>query len=150
MIFFMNIGRDRAEQMQNFDDQKFGQWLGAMAMPIWFLNASPDSSILHQAPTTFEGQRASAAQVRIPGGSPLVVLDATGKGKRMDSVRGLVFFVRGSYVYMLGTELRSTAFALRKPHDATPGVEEPSSPQDDWMKFVDRLKPFYATIEFDD
>jgi len=96
-IHYMCVGPNAVEQLQQADLSVIAKWLPQVAMPTWFLNASPDSRIVHQENGTFENMSVSVAQVEIPGGSPLVTLDASGKSTRMDSLRGLVIFQRGRW-----------------------------------------------------
>jgi len=131
------------------------RWLENFAMPAWFQSASPQSRLLHSEFTKFEGLEVLAAEVEIPGGSALVVQDASG-AHRPDSVRGLVVFRRGDYFYMLTTETKSVLGDLiaTKPAQQAeaPAQAEPSPAPDDtaWIKFTDRLAPFYRTITFVD
>lgn len=121
-------------------------WLPDFAMPIWFLSASPESRVLHQEFGSFEGLEVLMAQVEIPGGSSLVVQNSSGT-RRLDSVRGLVIFHRGGYIYMLTTEMKGLQQVL-PPGSAEKTVEAEPERDDQWMRFTETLKPFYQSIEF--
>ncbi len=106
-------------------------WLSNYAMPAWFLHASPQSRVVRQSPASFEGRSVLVATVEIPGGHHAAwVPDDSGALRRSDSIRGLVIFNEGAYVYMLATEV---------------GIQESD---DAWMQFVETLKPFYQSILF--
>ena len=125
-----------------------GSWLEMVAMPTWFLNASPESRILHQSAGSFEGMEVIVAQVKIPGGSSMVTLDAAGE-HRLDSTRGLVIFHHGRFIYMLGTELTGLHQILGSgPAQKTDATENAADSGDEWMKFVNTLRPLYQSIKF--
>ncbi len=106
-------------------------WLSNYAMPAWFLHASPQSRVIRQSPASFEGHSVLVAAVEIPGSHHAAwVRDASGALRQSDSIRGLVIFNHGAYVYMLATEIGNQAT------------------DDAWMQFVESLKPFYQSILF--
>lgn len=143
-IHYASIPPEAAAKFSDPDGTRslLDSWLSMFAMPTWFLNASPQSRMLHQSVGSFEGLEVLVAQVEIPGGSPLVVQDSSGT-RRMDSVRGLVIFQRGEYIYMLATETRAFGTAFLGSQTETAPISDA-----EWLRFVDRLKPFYRSIEF--
>ena len=109
-----------------------------VAMPAWFVPASPKAEILHMARVPFEGKRALLALVSLPGAAPLS--DAT--GKRMDSTRGLVTLYRGRWVFVFGKETKPAVWALV---DSTR-----AAPDSAWASFAGDLGAFYRTVTFAD
>jgi len=141
-IHYMGVAPEAEARLDEIDTSSdmLGKFLPNAAMPMWFANASPQSRIVRQSNATFENMAVSLAHVEIPGGSTMAVLDASGKSKRMDSLRGVITFHRGRFIYLLSTELKGLAPIL-EPAGAAPSDEN-------WMEFADRLQSFYRSIAF--
>jgi len=120
------------------------RWLEKFAMPMWFQSVSPQSRLLHSQFTSFEGFEVIVALVEIPGGSALVVQDASGS-HRADSVRGLVVFRRGDYFYILTSETKTALGELAQTKPAPQADDD-----ENWSGFTEQLVPFYRTITFVD
>lgn len=94
------------------------------------------SSLLSEHSATLGGQPALFAVVSFPGGSHLMDMKTN---RRLDSVRGIAVFARGSFVYLLHTELAASAF---NPASGPPSAEELG------RRAETELPAFYATITF--
>jgi hypothetical protein len=82
------------------------------------LQANPCSLVADGA-HTIDGAATLSAVVAFPAGSHL--RDAA-SGRRMDSVRGVLAFARGGFVYLLHVELAANVF--NRPNAPPPAVEE--------------------------
>jgi hypothetical protein len=138
------------EALAKFDaaahpDQLLSDWLNNAAMPGWFRHASPDSKVLHETAANFENMEVLLAEVEIPGGSAMVVMDKGGN-RRLDSRRGLIIFRRGKYIYMLTDEQQTVIGSMNSKREKTPKEEAPK----DWATFADGMKYFYKSITFTD
>jgi hypothetical protein len=149
-IFYMKLEPDQAAKFDQGGLPRLAGWLPAVAMPIWFVPASPESRILHQEDGTFENMPVSLAQVEIPGGSALTTIDPSGRQTRVDSVRGLIIFRRGNYIYMLAKEQSAgdAIFGVAKaPDNAAAAAAEPEG---QWKGFVSELTASYQSVVFID
>ena len=100
------------------------------------LRTSPSSALSERA-YTLDGAPMRLAVVSFPAGSRL--LDAV-TGKRMDSVRALLIFARGGFLYTLHAELVADIF---DPPGKTPvTVEELNRRAENW------LPNFYRSMTF--
>ena len=82
------------------------------------LRANP-SSLLTERPYTLDNAVMLLAPVSFPAGSHLQ--DAA-SGKRMDSIRGVLIFARGGFMYLLHTELSANVF--NRPEELPFPLEE--------------------------
>jgi len=143
-IHYMRIPVDLVAQFDQAGQPAdlLAHWLSNFALPYWFRPASANSRILHEASLSFEGDEALLAEVEIPGGSPLVVMDQQGT-RRLDSRRRLVVFRRGSYLYIVTMERGKSLFGSREEPD-----KPPEAPEGDWTAFASEIVPFYRSIAF--
>jgi hypothetical protein len=116
-------------------------WLNNIALPAWFTSNFPTSRILHEAVVSFENMEVILAEVEIPGGSFMTVMDKDGT-RRLDSLRGLIIFRRGPYIYMLTTE-RTNILDIGQAK-----TEKKAEPKEDWTKFAAGMAAFYRSISF--
>ena len=117
----------RRELLQDF--------LENVVMKNWQSEFSPNCRLIHHTAGTFEEMPAVFALAFLPGGSNTTVINQ-GIARRLDSRRGLILFVKGTWLYMLATE---TGFL----------ANQSSAEQDDkWMLFVGREKERYHSITF--
>ena len=99
------------------------------------IESNARSAVIAQKPHEIEGVPMLLAVVLFPGASAL--MDARTK-EPSDSWRGLLFFIRGRFAYVLYAELTDGGTELRKP----PNAEE-------LMKRAEKNLPeFYRTIAF--
>lgn len=124
----------------------FQDWLRNFAMPNWFLPASPQGNILREARGTFEGMPVVFALVDLPGASTALITSG-GQTRRGDSRRGLVIFLKGSWLYMLATETTDFLQMLTEP-TGRKNKPPPVKADNKWMSFVGREKSFYHSITF--
>ena len=89
--------RSRFEAMPR--DASLNAMFDRVLMPVEFLRASPQASVLHREMVQTPAGRALFAVVRIPGGSTTAEVDAAGVAHRTDSVRGVLTFVVHWRVY---------------------------------------------------
>ena len=98
--------------------------------------SNANSAIVVQKPYLLDDVPMLMAVVSFPGGSH--VMDQRTR-KHLDSTRGLLFFARNGFLYVLHEELTDVVFDLGK---APPGVEE-------LTRRAERLLPeFYRSITF--
>jgi hypothetical protein len=112
------------------------QQAGNARMLTGLVEANANSVIAVQKPYLLDDIQMLLAVVSFPGGSHLMN-QAT--GKHLDSTRGLLFFVRGGFIYVLFDDIVDTMFDLGKE---LPSVEE-------LTKRAERSVPeFYRSITF--
>jgi len=157
-INYMRIAPDILAKVGDppYRDQLLSDWFHNFAMKSWFRAASPDPRILHEKSTRFENIDALLAEVELPGGSTISVLDKSGRPIRLDARRAVVIFRHGNYVYMLTVDITHNLSeqGMQKIQDSRKQQRtETSSNQnfgEDWTRFSDRLKDFYSSITFAD
>ena len=99
------------------------------------IDSNAQSVVIAQKPHEFDGVPMLLAVVRFPGASAM--MDASTK-KPHDSWRGLLFFIRSRFAYVLHAELTDGATEVRKP----PNAEELTN------RAERHLQEFYRTIAF--
>lgn len=115
-------------------------WFHDFAIPHWFVRVIPETTVLREEATTFDGMPAWLAVLDLPGGAAVGKLDLdTGTVQPLDSKRGMAVFARGDHAYVIMCEIESMSrWAMeRKPYD--PGH---------WNAFLEELTEFYRTIRF--
>jgi hypothetical protein len=141
-ILYMTMPDHMVSPFQNGGANALKDWFHKAAMPAWFLPVSPNSRVLEEVASSFKGTDAYIALVEIPQGSPAMDLKT---GKRFDSTRGLIMFVRGHSVYILATETYGPQLQIWNPP-----VKDPPVKDENWLGFTERLESFYETIKFID
>lgn len=89
----------------NRQESVYRAYLHEQAMPNIFRRASPQSSLLHEEVLGAGADKAYFAVVMIPEASNSFDVKAN---RRFDSVRGLLIFIEGAYLYMLTEETGHT------------------------------------------
>ena len=100
------------------------------------VEANANSAIVVQKPYTLDDIPMLLAVVSFPGGSHL--MDQRTR-KHFDSTRGLLFFVRGGFVYVLHDELIDIVFGMGK---------EPPSAEELTVRAERSLPKFYSSFTF--
>ncbi len=126
-------------------DLAYSNYLHAVVMPDMFRPASASARVLHEE---FLGEpgvgREYFAVVDLPEGAAL--MDAR-TGRRLDSVRALLIFETGGFMYVLESEIGGGVFALGQ---ARPNAVSSDAPLDDaaLQNARDILHRFRETIAF--
>ena len=89
---------------QSEKDAAYRGFVTDLQMQNLFQRASPQARIVHEEYLYKGDDRAYFSVVNIPEGAALVDMQ---KNKRLDSVRGLLVFSKGGFMYMLESEMNS-------------------------------------------
>jgi hypothetical protein len=157
-IQYMRIPPDLLAKVDDppYREQLLSDWFHNFAVKSWFRAASPDPRILHEKPAKFENMDALLAQVELPGGSTISVLDKSGRPMRLDALRAVVIFRHRNYVYMLTVDITHNLSeqGMQKiqgsPKQQPTETRSDQDSAEDWINSSDRLKGFYSSITFAD
>ena len=92
-------------------DAVYSGFLKTVVVPRLFSRVSPDARVVHEEFRDDDDNRAFFSVVSLPGGS--VFVDEK-QNKRLDSIRGLLIFHKGDFIYMLENEMGLTNIFVNK------------------------------------
>ena len=101
-------------------DAVYSGFLKVFAVPKLFSRVTPDARVVREEFQDNGDNRVFFAVVSLPGGSTLVDRK---QNKRLDSVRGILVFHKGGFIYMLENEMNnglSNVFNKVNPSSLTP------------------------------
>jgi len=132
---FVEMPNDDSARVEALRD-----WFHEFAIPHWFVRVIPDTVVLREEGSVFEGMPVWKAVLELPKGAATGKFDLeTGQVQPLDSTRGLVVFARGGYLYIVMCEIASLSEW---------GFEQAKYDPENWSAFTSDLGEFYRTITF--